>query len=90
MRTVTLDGRQFDNLEQFHRLLRDKLNLPDYYGNNLDALWDCLTGWVEMPLTIEWLNFQISEAKLGNDCYRLLRLFQDAEKEIEGFRILLL
>jgi len=43
-----------------------------------------------MPLTIEWLNFQISEAKLGNDCYRLLRLFQDAEKEIEGFRILLL
>jgi len=29
--------------ESTHDYLKRKLSLPDYYGNNLDALWDCLT-----------------------------------------------
>lgn len=87
MRDVILDGKKMDNREQLHAALKEALELPDYYGNNLDALWDCLTGWVEMPLTIRWVHFQESEKKLGEYSLLLLQLFQDAEKEIEGFQL---
>ena len=26
-----------------HRILKETLGFPDYYGENLDALYDCLT-----------------------------------------------
>ncbi|GMX62855.1 barstar family protein [Paenibacillus elgii] len=89
MRDIILDGSKIDNVSQLHAVLKEALELPEYYGNNLDALWDCLTGWVEMPLTIRWLHFQVSEKKLGEYSNRLLLLFRDVEQEIEGFHLLL-
>lgn len=47
-----IDGRDFENIEVLHDVLKDKLDFPDYYGRNLDALWDCLTGWMDLPLTL--------------------------------------
>lgn len=89
MHNITLDGRKIDNQEQLHAFLKESLELPDYYGNNLDALWDCLTGYVTMPLTIRWVQIQESEKKLGDYSRLLLQLFQDAEEEVEGFHLLI-
>ncbi|BFH62821.1 MULTISPECIES: barstar family protein [Paenibacillus] len=87
MRNIILDGKKIDNRAQLHAVLKEALELPDHYGNNLDALWDCLTGWVEMPLTIRWVHVQESDKKLGEYSGQLLQLFKEAEDEIEGFRI---
>ncbi|GIP27807.1 putative ribonuclease inhibitor YrdF [Paenibacillus sp. J23TS9] len=87
MRDIIFDGGKVDNIDQLHAVLKEALQLPDFYGNNLDALWDCLTGWVEMPLMIHWLHFQESEEKLGEYSQLLLQLFRDAEEEIEGFHL---
>lgn len=54
MEFIKLDGRQFTSEEIFHKALKEKLDLPHYYGENANALWDCLTAWVILPLTIEW------------------------------------
>ncbi|AJY75442.1 barstar family protein [Paenibacillus beijingensis] len=89
MREVLLDGRKIDHLNELHAALKEALELPDYYGNNLDALWDCLTGWVDMPLTIRWLHVEESERKLGAYSRQLLQLFRDAEQEMDGFRLVL-
>lgn len=89
MREIMIDGTQIDNDSQLHDFLKEALELPDYYGRNLDALWDCLTGWVETPLRIQWVNFQASEAKLGEYSHHVLKLFQDAEKEIEDLHLLI-
>ncbi|MDR9857545.1 barstar family protein [Paenibacillus sp. VCA1] len=87
MRTFILDGGNIDNIGQLHAVLKEGLALPDLYGGNLDALWDCLTGWVDMPLTVRWVRFEESEKKLGEYGRSLLQLFRDAEEEIEGFRL---
>ena len=40
--TVELDGRLMTDRGTAHDLLKQQLNLPDYYGRNLDALYDLL------------------------------------------------
>ena len=40
---VSLDGAKVKNRRGLHKYLQRALALPDYYGKNLDALFDCLT-----------------------------------------------
>ena len=39
---IVLDGRRMDDRAGMHRELKRKLSFPEYYGENLDALNDCL------------------------------------------------
>lgn len=39
---VILDCRRFTDRDAAHTCLKEQLGLPDYYGRNLDALYDCL------------------------------------------------
>ncbi|WP_455645467.1 barstar family protein [Methanosphaera sp.] len=41
MNFIELDGEKIR--EYSHDYLIEMLDLPDYYGKNLDALYDCLT-----------------------------------------------
>lgn len=50
-KTIRIDFAQTATREEFHRLLAEKLGFPPYYGNNLDALYDCLTD-ISAPLTL--------------------------------------
>lgn len=37
-----LDGKNITDREMLHDTLASSLQLPDWYGRNLDALYDCL------------------------------------------------
>lgn len=41
--TIILDGEQMLNRSAAHDHLTERLGLPEYYGRNLDALYDLLT-----------------------------------------------
>ena len=41
--TVTLNGKAMVDRPAAHSHLADQLDLPTYYGRNLDALYDVLT-----------------------------------------------
>ncbi|MBO4288880.1 MAG: barstar family protein [Lachnospiraceae bacterium] len=43
MRLTILDGRMMYTRQAAHTYLAKELQLPDYYGRNLDALADCLS-----------------------------------------------
>ncbi|AIK35350.1 barstar (plasmid) [Bacillus pseudomycoides] len=82
MEIIQLDGRKFTSKEVLHKILKEKLDLPNYYGENADALWDCLTGWIDTPVTIEWEFFEESKKMLGSYADLILETFQDAQEKM--------
>ena len=42
IRIYVLDGKMMDSRESLHAHLYMQFGLPPYYGNNLDAFWDCI------------------------------------------------
>ena len=43
VKKVILDCKKLLQRKQAHLYLAEMLDFPDYYGKNLDALYDCLT-----------------------------------------------
>ena len=60
-----------------HKYLRAELELPDYYGENLDALYDCLTEVCE-PVILKIPQAVAAGSELGWYGARLLTVVQDA------------
>ena len=71
----------FSTVEDFwdiHRILKKSLNFPDYYGKNLDALFDCLTDMLGDISIIEIRGLEKTKKYDGYD-RRLLKVFSDAK-----------
>lgn len=76
MKQITIDCSAIDSPMALHAALRDALSFPEWYGNNLDALHDCLTAITEeTELTLEHF--------LGLDDFagRFLRVLANAAQE---------
>ena len=52
MKRVELIGAQLKDKELLHDVLAQLLELPEYYGRNLDALHDCLTQLQDVELVL--------------------------------------
>ena len=82
MKTIYIDFSEIGDEEDFFAQLREKLSLPEHFGNNLDALYDTITGDLEMPLHIEFVNMNVEQLEHFED---LLTTLEDAEDETEEF-----
>lgn len=79
-RQIELIASEAFQYESIHHWLAAKLQLPESYGHNLDALWDCLTGDLELPLSIEWIQ-DITESSRKNELSPFISLFEEAALE---------
>ena len=77
---LRLDSCMLDDKEALHKEIFRQLQLPLYYGENLDALWDILTAWGN-PLQIIIENCGESLAQVGTYGEMVMQLFQEAEEE---------
>lgn len=84
MDTIILNGQAMITVEISHHYLQQKLGFPDYYGSNLDALWDLLTT-ISQPLIIKLVETQTMRNNLGEYGEALLTVFKEAAKENELF-----
>lgn len=86
MQVQFLYGSQIRSRTQLHELLAKKLALPGYYGNNLDALYDCLSSHkthLELIVTeIDALHKNLSD--YGES---FLRVLKDATVENRSFHL---
>lgn len=76
---LQLDGKVLTNRQQLHAAIAQQLHLPDYYGENLDALWDILSSWNE-PLQIVIENSSCIINNVGSYGEAVLQLLQDAQE----------
>lgn len=82
MKTIYIDFTDIGDYEDFYAQLKEKIALPDYFGDNLDALSDVITGGLEMPLDLEFVNMTVDQLEIFED---LLTTLEDAEDEREDF-----
>ena len=80
---IVLDGARMDSRAGLHAELKEKLSLPEYYGNNLDALNDCLGELRERELVVIESAGDLLAADAAYAA-RLLRVFGD-----NGMQVLL-
>ena len=88
MRKITLDIEKMRSLPMLHKYLHTALALPEYYGANLDALYDCLTEMSE-PTELVVPKKVADEAYLGWYCQQFLQMLEDAAAANEALQITL-
>lgn len=80
MQFYTIDGACMTDRKAAHAHLKTALRLPDYYGGNLDALYDCLTeGFGDAIVMLR--HESAMRVSLGRYADSLLRVMRDAARE---------
>lgn len=82
MKEIYIDFTEIGDYEDFYTQLKSKLDLPEYFGDNLDALYDSITGAVELPLHLEFVNMSVDQLETFED---LLTTLEDADDELDEF-----
>ena len=76
MKTAILNAREISGREALHAALAAQLDFPDWYGGNLDALYDLLSA-ASRPCAVVIRDAPALEAALGEYARRLLRVLTD-------------
>lgn len=80
MTEIILDGSKMTSKETAHKYIKEGMSFPEYYGENLDALWDLLSTWA-VETTIYLLNEERMHENLGDYGGLLKGVFQEASYE---------
>ncbi len=81
MKTAILDFSDCKYIGSLHRVIKEGLDLPDWYGNNSDALWDALIGLIDTPVKVK-IVYQPKTAdtkKMKAYVDEIISIFREAE-----------
>ncbi|WP_130834990.1 barstar family protein [[Erwinia] mediterraneensis] len=82
MLTVTLDFRQLRDRQDLYVQLARQSGCPFAFGNNLDALWDWLTGGMALPAHIRLCH--LTQHQDPAQFYAVIKLLQEAVVSLDG------
>lgn len=82
MKEILINFENLGDYEDFYTELKSKLELPKYFGDNLDALSDVISSGLELPLHLEFVNMSVDQLETFED---LLTTLEDVENEVEDF-----
>ncbi len=68
---IEIDVGEIQTTRDLHVLLRERLDFPEFYGHNWSAFWDAISGLVEMPSRIKFLNWEKLEQHRSFDARML-------------------
>ena len=83
MKNIIINGKCMTNRKTVHMYLKSKLDIKDYHGNNLDALWDVLSNY-DIKVKICLINQEVLISELSNYGQSIIDLFNDVSKENEN------
>lgn len=83
MNYIILDFNGIKSLWTLHEYFKEVFNLPDYYGHNMDALWDCLDCSFEFPTTIVLKNIEKIPSEMNEATEIMLKFVEDLQRDNE-------
>jgi len=79
---ITINFVSIRTVTDFYKQLQQKMKLPAHFGENLDALHDVISGDIEMPLEITFLNVS-DEKKITFQS--IIETMEQLMEEVQGF-----
>ncbi len=77
-RRIFLDCRRLTERRSAHEYLEEVMNFPEYYGRNLDALYDCLLEVRECDIVLQYEKEACLEGTYGE---RIIEVLEEAAFE---------
>jgi ribonuclease inhibitor len=87
LKQCKLSGTAIHSLDEFYSEIARKLHFPEYFGRNLDALWDVLTTDIEGPVELVWEDSAASKRSMGRDFNKVSALLRNVEIERDDFHV---
>ena len=84
MRKLTLLCESIGSLHELHAAMKELLSFPDYYGENFDAMFDCLTDVCE-PTRLEVRD--LKKSGLGAAARVFRQVLLDADESNPNFHV---
>lgn len=75
MQHLIFDFERIGSLKDFYAMAKRQLQLPEHFGNNLDALWDVLNGDINLPVSIEFVHLSLAQLETFAE---VIDLFEEA------------
>ena len=82
---IDINGNMINEEKDFHSQIAKALGVQQYYGCNLDALWDLLSASVERPVHIAWKNSSESRKNLGAQFGRIISVLDRVRLQDEEY-----
>lgn len=82
MDTIYIDFSEIGDYEDFYAQLKEKISVSEGFGDNLDALYDVISGDFPLPMHLEFVNMSVEQLE---DFEELLGLLEETEEEMEDF-----
>ena len=89
VRRFNLDFSECRYLGEIYAHIKDVLELPQWCGENLDALWDAATGMMYTPAEIVIFP-KVGRKELQDDVQEIIAVFQEAQQEYNEISLIVL
>lgn len=85
MKPYVLKTQHCANLSEIHQEISSLFHFADFYGSNLDALYDFISGEIDLPAILIWDDYLITLKKIGPQLKEVWQVFEDFAQEDESF-----
>ena len=89
LRRFSLDFSECRYLGEIYAHIKNVLELPQWCGENLDALWDAVTGMMYTPAEVTIIP-KVRRKELQDDAKEIIAVFQEAQQEYNEILVIVL